>query len=200
MSGKVTWAEVERGDIVDLGGRPWTVLKIKKRGKRAEVRVEFDGRRAESTVALKDRVKIRTLAADADPVQDVRGAQRRWAKPAELEDVLGRGDPTRTKPPAKAEGPAWDERHAKGTAERTLEKVLGARLIAETPNEAAGYYVPPVDVTTVASHLALMHGGIPGSGEHTEGALLKVHDDQHAEAKTIGASLAVNHWHSDRRP
>ena len=196
-----TWAEVEKGDVVTLdNGREWRVLKLKRKKKTVAVKVEHNGRTAEAELSKKSRVKIAKRAADADPVQDVRGAQRRWAKPAELEEVLGRGDPTRTKPPAKAEGPAWDERHAKGTAERTLEKVLGARLIAETPNEAAGYYVPPVDVTTVASHLALMHGGIPGSGEYTEGELLKIHADQHAEAKTIGASLAVNHWHENRRP
>lgn len=197
---KTTWQDAEKGDVVELDGRAWTVLKIKKGKKTAEVKVEFKGRRAASTVALKDRIRIKTRAADVDPVQDQWGAQRRWAKPAELEAVLGQGDASRTKPPAKAKGPAWDEKHAKGTPERTVEKILGARLIAESKNEAAGYYVPPVDVTTVASHLALMHGGIPGSGEYVEGELLKIHADQHDEAKSRGARLAVNHWHTEKRP
>jgi hypothetical protein len=58
--------------------------------------------------------------------------------------------------------------------------------------------VPPVDVSTVAAHLALFHGGIPSACED-EGAMLAAHTAQHAEARN-GSPLAVNHWHTEKRP
>lgn len=201
---RATWADVEKGDVVTLdNGREWRVLKLERKRKTVAVKVEHNGRTAEAELSKKTRVKIAKRAAEIDPVQDAEGAQRRWAKPKELEAVLGQGlgagDPSRKKPPAKPVGPAWDEKHGKKTAEGRIEKILGATLVAETKVEAAGYYVPPVDVSTVAAHLALMHGGIPEAcGD--EGAMIRAHDSQHAEAKKGAGVLAVNHWHTERRP
>lgn len=196
---KTTWSDVEKGDVVDLGGRAWTVTKCKPKKKTVVVRVEFKGRTSDAEVQRKSKVKILTRAADVDPVQDKWGAQRRWAKPAELSAALAPGDAARTKPPRKPAGKKWDDK-PDDKIEKRLGKVLGATLVGESANEAEGYHVPPVDVSTVASHLALMHGGIPGSGEYTEGELIAMHTAQHAEAKTRGARLAVNHWHTERRP
>ena len=66
-------------------------------------------------------------------------------------------------------------------------------------DEDAGYYAPPVNVTTVAAHLALFHGGVPEAVSDDEGKMLAVHEAQHAEALK-GAPLAVNHWHTKTRP
>lgn len=200
-----TWADVVKGDVVDLGGRGWSVVKIKPKGKKAHVEVRFGKREAASAVRLADRVTIierRGAASVAkSPVMDKRGTQQRWATPRELDAALGRGLPagngSPVKPPKKAKGDGWDAKN--DAVEKRLADRLTARLVGEATDEKVGYYVPPVDVTTVASHLALFHGGIPAACED-EGRMLSAHDAQHAEAAKGAARLAVNHWHTEARP
>lgn len=202
---KSTWADVKKGAVVELGGREWTVAKIKPKGKKATVVVELKGRRAESVVKLKDRVTIvrKGDGTKRGPLHDPDGTARRWATRKEHDAELGTmttlapGDSSQTKPPAKPGPDLWETPH--GKVERMLGDLLSARLVAETTDENAGYYVPPVNVTTVAAHLALFHGGIPSACDDDEGKMLGVHEAQHAEALR-GAPLAVNHWHTKTRP
>lgn len=202
MSKKTTWADVVKGSTVELGGREYRVVKFKpkKDDKRARVVVEHRGRYHDSVVKLKDRVKIIPPA----PLHDVAGAQTRWATKPEHDAALstegatlGRGDAVQTAPPSDPTGGLWDTPATK--AEKKLDALLGARLVGEATDESAGYYVPPVDVSTVAGHLAIFHGGIPAACED-EAAMLRAHEAQHAGALKGESPLAVNHWHTEKRP
>lgn len=208
MSKKTTWADVRRGQTVELGGREWLVTKIKVDGKSAKVRVEHKGREAKSVVRVKDRV---TIVAAPKPGKDrsrrapltgPEGEQTRWATDKELRKALDRGlakgDPEQKEPPTPASGDPWESQSDR--IEKMLGRVLEARLVAETKDEAAGYYVPPVDSSTVAAHLALMHGGIPEACDDDEARMLKAHDAQHAAALKGEGVLEKNHWHTERRP
>lgn len=207
---KTTWGDVKKGDPVELAGNYWSVTKIKRNGKTAKVVVERNGRTAKSDVRLKDRVKIaprasdvfKKLAASRAPLQDSRGTQTRWATEKELRAAVGKplppGDAALTEPPEAPAGKKWDK--PQGDAEKMLDKILGARLVAESKDEAQGYYVPPVDVSTVAAHLVVFHGGIPEACDDDEGKMLKAHDAQHAAALKGEAFLSPQHWHSERRP
>lgn len=197
-----TWADVEEGDDVELNGRTWTVVKIKEKGKRAKVTVERKGVRASSEVRLKDAVRI----VGRTPLFDGDGRANRWATDAEARKAeaesaparLEAGDPSVTKAPAKPKGGEWDK--PVGKAEKAVTSLLGARLVGEATDPNRGYYVPPVNVTTVAAHLALFHGGIPSACDDDEGKMLAAHDAQHAAAKRGEGILSVNHWHEARRP
>lgn len=203
---KSTWADVKKHDLVELSGRQYRVVKIKPKGKKAAVTVEIKGKYFDHVVKLKDRVKIAKAngGSKKGPLADENGDGRRWATKREAEEVLGkggadipRGDPSKTKPPKKPTADPWTD-PPKAKVDTMLGELLNARLVGETPDEKAGYYVPPVDVSTVASHLALFHGGIPPACED-EGSMLKAHESQHAEALR-GTPLAVNHWHTQARP
>lgn len=203
---KATWADVKKHDVIELDGREYRVVKIKAKGKKAAVMVERKGSYFDSVEKLKDRVKIVTKngGSKKGPLTDADGNGQRWATKKEAEEVLGkggatipRGDSTVTKPPSKPGKDPWTD--PKPGVETMLGDLLNARLVGETKNEAAGFYVPPVDVSTVASHLTLFHGGIPERMDD-EGAMLIMHEAQHAEAKKTGAPLAVNHWHTKTRP
>ncbi|UYL87165.1 hypothetical protein QEH40_gp44 [Microbacterium phage OscarSo] len=204
MSKKTTWADVRKGDLVELAGREYVVRKIKAGKKKADVKVERKGRTAESTVKLADRV---TIVAKGDgskhgPLTDEHGTARRWATKKEAREVLGEsakleaGDPSATKPPAKATGDPWETPH--GRIERKLDEILGARLVGESTGPE-GYYVPPVNVTTIAAHMAVFHGGIPEACDD-EGKMMLAHAAQHDAAKKGESVLAVNHWHTEKRP
>lgn len=196
---KSTWGDVKKGDVVEINGREWRVAKIKRKKKTARVRLEGKrGDTADGEPRLKSRVKISKPAAKADPLFDSSGTARRWATKGEAREVgaaLKAGDAAAVKPPAKAKGDPW-ERPA-DRIERKLDELLQARLVGISTDEDAGYYVPPVDVSTVASHLALFHGGIGMSDD--ESAMLAAHAAAHAEALK-GVPLAVNHWHTAKRP
>lgn len=200
---KKTWADIRKGDAIELGGREWIVAKIKPKGKKAKVKVEHKGRSAESIVKLGDKVKLVARAKDRDPLHDRDGAQRRWAKPSEQTTRAPRGtglepgNPRKTKPPAKATGSPWET--PADRIERKLDEILGARLVAETADAKSGYYVPPVDIMTIAAHMALFHGGIPDAVADDEAKMLAVHRAQH-DAALKGSPLAVNHWHTEKRP
>lgn len=202
---KKTWADVKKGDVIELGGREWSVVKIKAKGKKATVDVSHKSRTASSSVKLADKVTIVKRRKDADPLRDRDGAQRRWAKPSEVEKAapngasagLKPGKAKQTKPPEAATGSPWET--PADRIEKKLDEILGARLIAETGNEKLGYYVPPVDITTIAAHLAVFHGGIPEAVDDDEAKMLAVHRAQH-DAALKGAALAINHWHTEKRP
>lgn len=204
---KKTWADVKKLDVVELGGREWTVTKIKAGKKKADVTVEMGKRSASSTVALSDRVKITGRAKIApSAVMDEYGTQTRWAKKSELREALGEkkglaaGDASKTKPPKKPAGAAWDAKPEKGTAERTMRDLLSAHLVGESNDESAGYYVPPVDVSTVAAHLALFHAGLGADAALDEAGMLAAHAAAHVRALEDGSPLPVNHWHTAKRP
>lgn len=204
-----TWADVSKGQSVELAGRAWRVTKIKPDGKRAKVTVEHKGREAKSVVKLKDAVTIVSAAAaptwkkggKRGPVTDERGTQQRWATEKELREAMTQGlppgDQSQTKPPAKANGDPWETQADR--VERKLDEILQARLVAISTDKT-GYYVPPVDSSTIAAHLALLHGGIPEACDDDESKMLRAHDAQHAAALKGEGVLEVNHWHTEKRP
>lgn len=202
---KSTWADVKKGTVVELNGREWLVAKIKRDGKKAAVKLERRGHTSKGVVKLKDRV---TIAKKGDgskrgPLLDGAGTAQRWASRKELRETLDgtrlpAGDPAQTKPPAKAKGSPWDT--PTDRIEKKLDAILGARLVGVATDEDAGYYVPRVDASTVAAHLALFHGGIPEACDDDERKMLKAHDAQHAAAAKGEGVLEVNHWHTEKRP
>jgi hypothetical protein len=198
----MTWADVKKRDIVELNGHEWTVEKLVEKKKTVVVSlVSKKGRTAEGQPQKTSRVKIvgRVSKSKRGPLLDERGQAQRWATKKEAAEVgvtLKPGDAAQTKPPAKAKGGSWEK--PRGDAEKLVADLMGARLVGEATDEARGYYVPPVDVSTVAAHLALFHGGIPSACED-EGAMLAAHTAQHSEARN-GSPLAVNHWHTKERP
>jgi hypothetical protein len=200
-----TWADVAKGDGVKLGGAVWIVQKVKPKGKRVKVTVERNGQVIANEVRAKDDVTLVGL-------HDAGGRQQRWAKQPETLEAedrrersatdLAAGDPSVTKPPRPAIGDPWET--PADRIERKLDKILGARLVAETPDEAQGYYVPPVDVSTVAAHLVMFH-----ARDHEQALtwrelgvddMLELHRDEHAAALEGPFTLAVNHWHTEARP
>lgn len=205
MSGtKTTWAKIEKGATVELNGRPYLVEKIKRDGKRATIKISHKGRASKGEVRLKDPVVLSTAspASKRGHVADEHGTMQRWAKKSELAEAMGRGlppgDPSKRKPPEKPKGDLWET--PVGRVERKLDALLGARLVGVATDENAGYYVPPVDASTVAAHLALFHCGIPEACDDDESKMLRAHDAQHAAALKGEGILSSQHWHSERRP
>jgi hypothetical protein len=189
------WSKVEAGMRVELGGRTWSVDKVKLKGKLVKVTVTS----SVGTFTRELKAKAEVTIARPEPLRDKRGAQTRWATEKELGAAgLAKGDPTATKPPTKTKGGSpWDK--PAGQAERVLADGLRAVLVGEAADETRGYYVPPVDLTTVAAHMMLFHGG-DAWAEKGEAELLTMHTIQHEQAKTTGAAFAVNHWHTKARP
>lgn len=205
MSGtKTTWAKIEKGAVVELGGRPYLVEKIKRDGKRATVRLSHKGRTSKGEVRLKDAVTLSTASPTSKrrPLHDGKGEQSRWATERELKEAMGRGlpagDPTKRKPPEKPKGDPWET--PANRIERKLDQILGARLVGEATDENAGYYVPPADVSTIAAHLVRFHGGIPEACDDDESKMLGAHAAQHEAALKGEGVLEVNHWHTEKRP
>lgn len=197
----VAWRDVEAGSVVRMKGGDWRVDRVKVKGKRARVRVTGPAGTFERDLTARDRVELVTRAADPGPLRDERGAQRRWATDEEAKreapPSLGLpGGRHGAKPqPETGKGPRWDA-PATDPAGRAVEGILGARLVAETPDEPAGYFVPPVDVTTVRAHLLTFHG-MPGHEQPLDEArALEVHRRMHDD----GQVAPVNHWHTKRRP
>ena len=189
------WSDIVKGDHVELNGKVWLVAKIKVGGKRAKVTVERGSMRRSAEVKARDAVvKVKPEAA---PLRTAGNAQARWATKAESAERQGLppGDASVTKPPAKPSGDPWET--PRDRVERKLDAILGAVLVAEGGPE--GYYVPPVDVTTIASHLALMHPNIydPAKDEAT---MLAGHEHEHKAAREGRLKLDVNHWHTKSRP
>jgi len=185
------WAKVSKGDRVELRGKVFEVVKIKHKGKSAKVTVRGAGSTFDARVALADKVKL-----IADPLHGKGGEQRRWASRGEAKrEGMLTGDPSVTQPPAKKYGDPWET--PRDRVERKLESILGAHLVGEATDESSGYYVPPVDVSTIAAHLALFHGVDPS--DYGIDGMRQVHADEH-EGALKGVPLKVNHWHTESRP
>lgn len=181
MTERRKWSKIKAGDRIELGGRDWTVEKIKPKGKRLRVSVRSGAHRAESKVDPSEKVH---LAGDKE-------------KPRQSQARAGSNKPQPTRPPRPADGDPWETQQDR--MERKLDEILQARLIGEATDEDAGYYVPPVDVSTIASHLAIFHGADPS--EHGgEGEMLDAHTAEHLRAEAGKATLAINHWHTKKRP
>ena len=204
------WRDIVAGAIVDMGGKPFTVEKIKVKGKAVKVTVtskagtftrELKGK---AEVALYD-VPVKATpprssrppgpsraVAEAEvaggPLHDASGRQRRWAEP---------GEGVVLEAPAPAKGGDWSA--PKGKAEATVASLLGAFLVGESTDTASGWYVPPVDPSTIAGHLMLFHDLVPESVDWE--TLAQMHADQHARALVHPfTTLFVNHWHTEQRP
>lgn len=188
-----TWADVSKGDRVRMRGRVFEVVKAKRRGKRVAIELAGAGGRFASEVKAKAEVDV-----VAEPLHDERGAQRRWAKPAEVArgPLLAPGDPSLTSPPEPPAGPKW-RKPLEGDAEAAVVSELGATLIAEATDTGEGYYVPPVDETTVQAHLVIFHDRrvLPSD----EASALAEHDQEHRAAEANATLLPINHWHTERR-
>lgn len=175
---KKRWSEIRRGDVLDLGGREWTVEKIKPGKKKAEVKI-----RHKSNV-VRDKVKL------ADKVRVAERAQR-------AKTTSARSTPKKmpTTPPVPATGNPWETQQDR--IERKLGELLEARLVGESTDGGAAYYVPPVDVTTIAAHMLIFHGGATGIDELE---MLTRHAAEHAAAERGEARLNIDHWHTPQRP
>lgn len=194
-----TWAKVKPGERVELKGKPYVVAKIKAKGKRAKVTVVGAAGRFTSEVKLKDEVK----RVKRGKLYDRDGRMQRWAEPDEVKHaarVAGQGlpdagDPAVTEPPRKKFGNPWETPRDK--VERKLTELMGARLVGEADDETSGWYVPPVDVTTIAGHLALFHG--TDTSSYGIDDMRELHELEHQQALS-GVALHVNHWHTEERP
>lgn len=179
-----TWGDVQRGDAVKLGERVLVVKKAKRDGKRVHVAIKDSLGTFERDVKAKDKVKLAKpaeLSIDKKPAKlhDVTGAQQRWAKPAESPEH------------GPATGSPWMTQ-----ADRAEEALatIGARLVEESVDGGKSWYVPPVDATTVAAHLYVMHGINPATIDND----LWLHE--HAAAHEAGTHLHVPHTHQETRP
>lgn len=180
-----TWADVQRGDAVNLGSRTLIVKKAKRDGKRVHIVIKDSLGTFERDVKAKDTV---TLAKAADltikpkKLHDDAGAQQRWAKPNE-----SLGD----EPAGPASGSPWTTQ-----ADRAEEALatIGARLVAESVDGEKSWYVPPVDVSTVAAHWLLFHGGDPTMLDSME--LVQHHNQEHQNY----SKFKVPHTHTEVRP
>jgi hypothetical protein len=184
------WREVAKGDAVMLKGKRYVVTKHKRDGKRINVEVVGGAGKFRTTVKAKAEVKLAPI--ETKPRE--RWATKKEAKAALRAVPAGDAEATRPKPRGKIGNP-WETPADK--IERKLDTILGAHLVGESLDEGAGYYVPPVDVTTIAAHVALFHGVDPH--EYGVDDLLELHREQHLSALN-GVALHVNHWHTKTRP
>lgn len=159
------WGKVKAGDVVELKGAEWTVVKAKRKGDR--VRVTVTGRPGTFTRDVDAAVKVPLVEqAKAGPLHDERGAQRRWATPDDLA------------PPSK--GAKWGE-PASDKPGALVETVLGGRLVA-TVRDGEAWAVPPIDLTTVRAHLAIFHGVAGNEQPVDESRALALHRELHEAA------------------
>lgn len=186
-----TWGEVNKGDRVQLGARVLLVEKAKRKGKRVRIVVHDKLGRFDREVKAKDAVTILALnklgdgAVGADSLHDRHGAQQRWANEGERKNDEPKQGPRH--------GSLWDRPADK--IERTLEQVLGAKLVDESIDGGRTYAVPPVDYSTVAAHLLIMHGTVLDPA--TDAASMVQHHTDHHNSST---DFKVPHYHSETRP
>lgn len=176
---KKKWSKIRRGDIVELAGRAWTVEAIKVGKKKADVKVRSGARTAESRVSIDDKVTIGTEPQKSTSSRPARVVEK--PKPRIPDE-----------PPKAPNGNPWETQQDR--IERKMDEILSARLVGEQTDPDSGYYVPPADVTTIAAHMLIFHGGMP---DMTETQMLAEHELQHEKD---GANQATPHWHTERRP
>lgn len=181
---KKPWSKVKKGDVLDLGGRQWTVEKIKPGKKKAEVRIRHKSNVVRDTVKLAEKVRI----SDAPPPRE-RRAPAAPAKPAKQKKQ-------KVTPPIAAHGDPWETQQDR--IEKQLAKILGARMVGEATDPDVGYFVPPVDITTVAGHLAIFHGTIDPTADVAD--MLAQHALEHEEHLAGDRRFVQNHWHTEQRP
>lgn len=174
---RVKWKKVGRGERVELNGREWIVDKVKPKGKRLRVVVRSGQHVIDAKVDPDAKVRLAEDEPTAKP-------KRREVKPAT--------------PPKPATGDPWETQQDR--VERKLDQILGARLVGEATDTDAGYYVPVVDLGTVAGHVAIFHGVIPPEYRHDAQGLLGWHAREHLAAEAGNRELPINHWHSEKRP
>lgn len=179
---KKPWSKIKKGDALDLGGRVWTVEKIKPGKKKAKVRIRHRSNVVDDTVRLDDKVRI---AEKPEPPK--RG--RRDAPPAKPAKQKKR-------PPEPATGDPWETQQDR--IEKQLGKILGAHMVGESTDGGGAYYVPPVDITTVAAHLAIFHGTIDPTESGAE--MMKRHALEHEEHLAGDRRFTMHHWHTEKRP
>jgi hypothetical protein len=173
---------VVAGDRVELNGREYDVVKLKRKAAgELKVTVSRAGEEHKATVDGRGDVSMA-------PLRDKKGAQSRWATKAEASAAAS--------PPHKAGGARWDA-PPKG-AEKRVAKILGGTLVAESVDDT-GDYVPPVDPSTMAAHLWIFHDVRMQDISHYLPAVT-IHNDQHTRAAAGELTLHRNHWHTKVRP
>jgi hypothetical protein len=177
------WLDVVAGDRVELNGREYDVVKLKRKAAgELKVTVSRAGEEHKATVDSRGDVSMA-------PLRDKKGAQSRWATKAETKAA--------TSPPREAAGKRWDA-PPKG-AEKRVAKILGGTLVAESIDDSGDYYVPPVDPSTIAAHLWIFHDvKLDDFDDYLPAVTL--HRDQHARAELGELTLHLNHWHTKVRP
>ena len=222
-----TFGELSKGDRIVMGGADFEVVKAKLKGKAVKLTVTGKRGTFSSEVKAKATIELAPKPGKV-ALDGPKGEQQRWATEKEARqaddwaddssmskaETLARfralspepsaighrtspppGDPAQTKRPAKADGGPWETRRDK--AEEVLA-TIGAHLVGEATDESAGYYVPPIDVETVAAHLLIFHG-VDGTAYASAADALTLHAQHHDDAKT-GGILQTVHWHSKQRP
>jgi hypothetical protein len=212
--------ELVKGDVLELNGDRYVVLKAKAKGKTVHLRI--DGRRGTFDQDVKAKTRYRVIAPVAGtgvqragsqvpvPLHAPSGAQARWATDAEHQRSL-------EAPAQPKSSTAWDE-PAKG--ERALVVELGAKLVG-VEVEGGKLVVPPVTDATLFGHLLTMHriryDGVtfeeakawarehdpagPATATQVIDALsferaTEIHDEAHRNF----AGLPIPHWHRERAP
>lgn len=84
-------------------------------------------------------------------------------------------------------------------AERVVEEILGATIEAIKPGPDEAYIVPPVDVSTIASHMLIYHG-IEAVDVRVVGGWDQAKAEHDAEHKRDIDTLHVPHRHQAGRP
>jgi hypothetical protein len=160
--------ELVKGDVLELNGDRYVVLKAKVKGKTVHLRI--DGRRGTFDQDVKAKTRYRVIGAPiASGPDDNRrgvgalktqpssgqlhsrsGAQQRWATHAEAIKAQHALEPPLD---FMRKTTAWDE-PAKG--ERALVAELGAKLVG-VEVEGGKLIVPPVTDATLFGHLLTMH-------------------------------------------
>lgn len=199
------WRKVEVGMSVELKGKAYTITTAKTQGKVVTVTVAGKGGTFTREMRGKDTVNVARKAelVKAKPptggkLYDDDGRMRRWATASESRGVgLEPGDPAITKRPKKAKGGDWVT--PTDDAEAVVVAILSGTLHGATGDPARGWYVPPVDPSTIAAHLSIFHELAVDAGTFDE--LEAIHLRHHEAATTEPfTALAVNHWHTKERP
>ncbi len=147
-----TYAKLDEGDVIKVGGEKYTVAEVKLRGVDVKLTVERKG--SSRTVKVPASGKVKRVGRAE--LHDATGAQQRWATPAE----------------AQLSDSPWETQADR--IEQRLEKLLGATLVGQSVDGGETYAVPHVDVTTVAAHLLVFHDVDP-SQYADEQAMLEAH-------------------------
>lgn len=195
---KKAWGKVKPGTVVELGGREWTVDKVKPKGSgRVKVTVSRGGHSA--TDVLKADAKVRIVFDEHTQLgatRDRNGVQR-YPDGSKVKPKPKKRKPAPRTPPKPATGDPWETQQDR--IEKKLNQILGARLIGEATDVDAGYYVPEMDVTTIAAHMTIFHNGAPDWAV-TEDDMLIAHAREHVHAEQGQHDLKINHWHTRQRP